>query len=436
MNNLSKRTNFAIRRERLYEYFEKQVSFERLLPPCLKVLSSQGPKKLSEQAFFHLLLKHEKLPINIPWQSRVVNLIPGRKICIKQIKGPFKYFLHKIELLDAPRGQVELVEEIYYQIPLSCAFMRPFVQKLLSHALHYRHECLKSDLEILARYPTEPLKIALSGSSGFVGAALKTFLSSAGHAVFPLVRKKDTSGIFWDYSKGLIDSEALENLDAFIHLAGENIASSLWSKAKKRKIYESRVLGTEFLVKTLNTLKKPPKTLISASAIGYYGDDFLARLCAAWEEKALSYKKGRVAIARIGLVLSPQGGALAKMLKAFRWGLGAFIGTGEQQMSWISLDDLIYAFYAFLSEKSFQGPINCTSPNPLSNKEFSQSLARVLQRPCLFSIPAFLLRQTLGEMAEATLLASHKIKPKRLEREQFPFQHPQLEQALQHLLGL
>lgn len=293
------------------------------------------------------------------------------------------------------------------------------------------------------------LNIAMTGATGLIGRELLSFLSRLGHRVFPLVRKVAKKGeIYWDFNAGKIELEKLEAMDAFIHLAGENIASRRWTKKKKEMIYKSRVEGTAFLIDALNGLKKPPRVFISASAIGYYGsqshlvedekmqagEGFLARVCEKWEEQAMRFKRGRVVLARFGLVLSPKGGMLHKMLLPFRWGLGAQLGSGKQLMSWISLDDAIHLIQHLLISPSIQGPVNVCTPNFVSNAEFSKVLAKVLGRPCFFSIPGFFLRFVFGEMAKEMLLSSIGAMPKKIQASGFSFFYPDLESALVHLL--
>ena len=255
----------------------------------------------------------------------------------------------------------------------------------------------------------------------------------------------------WDPAAGQIDAAALEGVDAAVHLAGENIASGRWTSSKKRRILESRVQGTRTLCDGLARLTCPPKALICASAIGYYGSrgdevlteesgpgtGFLADVCRAWEAAAEpAEKRGiRVVRLRIGVILSPAGGALAKMLLPFKLGAGGKIGDGKQYMSWIALDDLVVAIHHALVTESLSGPVNGVSPYPVANADFTRTLGRVLARPTLFPMPAFAARLAFGEMAKETLLASTRVDPARLRASGYKFRHPELEGALRHLLG-
>jgi uncharacterized protein (TIGR01777 family) len=248
-----------------------------------------------------------------------------------------------------------------------------------------------------------------------------------------------------------VDTAGLEGLDAAVHLAGENLATGRWTAEKKARIRESRVNGTRFLCEALVRLAQPPKALMCASAIGYYGDrgeailredspagsGFLAEVCRAWEgAAAAAVQQGiRVVHLRIGVVLSPAGGALAKMLTPFKMGLGGKIGSGQQYMSWIALDDLLGIIHHALTSDTLQGPVNAVAPQPVTNVEFTTTLGRVLARPTLLPMPAFAARLAFGEMAQELLLASTRVVPASLLASGYGFRYPELEGALRHLLG-
>jgi len=297
------------------------------------------------------------------------------------------------------------------------------------------------------------LKILISGSSGFVGSALVPFLATGGHEVVRLARARPIQGegvLLWDPARGLLDPAPLEGFDAIVHLSGESIAEGRWTHAKKARIRDSRVGPTDLLTRTIARLARPPRALLCASAIGYYGDrgeeiltedsppgkDFLARVCRDWEAaSAPAEQKGvRVARLRFGMILGATGGGLKKMLPPFRAGLGGRLGSGRQFRSWIALDDVMGAMEHALTAP-LAGSINVVGPLPVIDAEFARALGRVLRRPTFAAMPAFAARLVFGEMADALLLSSQRVEPKRLAASGYRFRHPELEEALRHLLG-
>ncbi len=298
------------------------------------------------------------------------------------------------------------------------------------------------------------MKILLTGASGLIGSALTAKLTDAEHEVTRLVRSspnRERREIQWDPSAGRLDAAALEGFDAVVHLAGESIATGRWTAAKKERIRSSRVQGTRLLAETLARLQRPPEILVSASAIGYYGDrgdeeldegsapgsGFLAEVCRQWEAAAEPAREAgiRVVHPRIGVVLSATGGALAKLVPMFRLGLGGPIGSGRQHVSWITLDDLVGAICHVIATGSLSGPVNAVAPEPATNREFARALGRALRRPARLPAPAFALRAMLGPMADELLLASTRVIPRRLVDSGFAFDDPDLEPAFRRLLA-
>lgn len=290
--------------------------------------------------------------------------------------------------------------------------------------------------------------IAVSGASGLVGGRLAQLLKAAGHTVLPISRRSvDSSTIVWDPDRGFVNPSRLEGVDAIVHLAGENIAAGRWSPAQKQKIRDSRVLGTRSLVASLKGLTKPPRTLVCASAIGFYGDrgdevlneqsapgtGFLVDVCREWEAAAAAGTElgMRVVQVRLGVVLSAQGGALQKMLFPFRMGAGGIVGSGRQYWSWISVTDAARIFAFCVENPGISGPVNAVSPHTATNFDFTKTLGAVLRRPTIFPLPGFMAKIVLGEMAGPLLLASARVTPDALRKAGFTFSQPGLRECLE-----
>lgn len=299
------------------------------------------------------------------------------------------------------------------------------------------------------------MKILISGASGLVGKHLIPTLKAKGHEVHRLVRQKPNGAdeIRWDSEKGFSYGELpkLENFDAVIHLAGDNVASENWSAEKKRRIKESRTTGTRVLVDALKNLKNPPKHFISASAIGFYGnrgdetvnessakgEGFFPEVCSEWENEIVKAEQfARVAFLRIGVVLAKDGGAIAKMLTPFDFGVGGKIGSGKQYMSWIAIDDLVRIFHFLLQKEELKGAFNAVAPNAVTNLEFTKTFGSVLKRPTFIPIPEFAIKLLFGEMGKSVLLEGARVYPQRLLDAKFKFEYETLEPAMKHILGI
>ncbi len=297
------------------------------------------------------------------------------------------------------------------------------------------------------------MKIAITGASGLIGRALSSSLNASGHTVVPVVRRAVTDGsaaITWNPADGTIDAAGFEGIDAVVHLAGAGIGDKRWSEAYKREILESRTKGTELLATTLASLDAPPKVMVSGSAIGFYGDtgdsavdesappgtDFLAKVCVDWEAAAApAIEAGiRVPFLRTGIVLSRDGGALAKMLPLFRFGLGGRMGSGRQWWSWISMADEIGAI-RWLIDHDISGPVDATAPNPVTNRDFTKALGTAMHRPTLAPVPSFGPKILLGsELADALLFTSARVLPGVLTSSGYSFAHPTIDDALRDVL--
>ena len=289
--------------------------------------------------------------------------------------------------------------------------------------------------------------VAVTGATGLIGSALVDQLRASGSRVRRLVRsaRAGADDVQWDPMRGVLAPDALEGVDAIVHLAGENLAQR-WTAERKRAILESRVRSTELLARTIARMTRKPRVMVSGAAVGFYGDrgdemldedstsgtDFLAGVVREWEGATRGAADAGVRVVRIrtGVVLSPKGGALERLLLPFRLGVGGPIGSGRQWMSWISLHDHVRAMMHAIATDGLAGPVNLVSPNPVTNAEFAATLGRVLSRPAIVPLPSFALELVYGEMARATILSGQRVQPKALLKSGFVFELPTLEEAL------
>lgn len=397
-------------------------------------------------------------PIRLTWIARHTDFQPGCSFVDYQESGPFRSWRHTHRVIpDGPERSI-LQDEIEYELPLgklgqflASSFMR---SKLETH-FNYRHRITEHDLrahhQVMKR---KTMRILVSGAGGLVGASLGSFLKAGGHTVVPLRRSSSGSGqeaVIWDPVARTCDPAQFNGFDAVIHLAGENIAGGRWNARRKAEIRRSRVDDTRYLAEILAGLSQPPRQLICASAIGYYGPrdsqplneysaggtSFLAKVCRDWELAAEPAQKAGIAVShlRFGIILSPAGGALAKMLLPFKMGAGGVLGSGKQYMSWVTLDDVVGAIHHTLAHPDLTGPINVTAPEPVTNAVFTKTLGKVLKRPTIFPVPAFAARLAFGEMADELLLTGSRVLPEKLLGTGYQFQYPDLEAGLRHLLG-
>jgi uncharacterized protein (TIGR01777 family) len=451
MRSFTRRSLLPANAEEVFRWHERPGAFERLNTPWepARVLSRTGGLDGGR-----LVLRVGPGPLKLTWIAQHQDYVEGRLFRDVQVKGPFSQWTHTHSFEAGPSGSSWLEDRVDYDLPLRSPVGGSWVAGMLEEMFTYRHRTTEADLRAHAECRGgSAMKVVLTGSSGLIGGALVPFLTTGGHEVVRLVRSapKGPHEASWDPSSGRLDPSALAGAEGVVHLAGESIADGRWSAARKARLRTSRLGSTRLLAETLAAMDRRPRVLVCASAIGYYGDradallteasppgeGFLAELCQEWEEAAEPARRAgiRVVHLRIGIVLSPSGGALGKMLLPFKLGAGGRIGEGRQYMSFIGLDDLLDVIHRALTDARLSGPVNAVSPQPVTNREFTRVLGRVLGRPTLAPVPALAVRLAFGEMADELLLSSTRVAPARLLAVGHAFRHPDLEGALRHLLG-
>lgn len=440
--------------EDVFKWHARPGALERLSPPWdpIEVIEHHGG--INKDA--SVLLKMKAGPFCYRWAAEHTDYVKNRLFRDRQKRGPFAFWTHTHTFQPDRSGGCVMKDQIQYALPFD-PISRPFIsiiQKKLKSIFDYRHTTLAHDLTLHnARPKKQPLNIVISGASGLIGRAIIPFFTTGGHQVTRLVRHKNSSPnqLCWDPVAGKLECSALKNSDVIINFSGENIGQGRWTKAKKRKIMQSRIKTTTLLSETIANLKPPPKVFLNASAVGYYGNqgdltqtednvcgaDFISEVCSDWEKATVvAQKRGiRVVFLRIGVVLTPCGGALKKMLFPFKMGIGGKFGSGQQYISFIGIDDVIGAIYHIINNDSLEGPVNIVAPQPVTNLKFTKTLGKVLKRPTLFTIPEIAIKSVFGEMGQEILLSGTRVEPQKLLASGYTFRNPDLEGVLRHLLG-
>jgi len=449
-----KRSTMPVPVDELYAWHARPGAFERLAPPWqrLRVVEHRGTIGDGDR----LVLEYGLGPVKRHWVAVHKDHVEGRGFTDVQEEGPFARWQHEHRFAADGDASSLLEDHVEYELP-GPAVVRGAAagaaDRRLQRLFEFRHARTRDDLERHAAYREMPrLRVAITGGSGFVGGWLAAFLTTGGHEVVRLTRRRDPGAgwVHWDPSAGVIDAASLEGVDAVVHLAGTTIAG-LWTPRRRRDILESRRQGTELIACTAAALERPPKVIVSASAVGWYGSrgeeelvedsgpgaGFLAEVCRVWEDSLAPAREAgvRVVSTRFGLVLGGAGGLLAAMLPAFKLAAGARFGSGDQWMSWVAIDDVLGAVLHALQDDTIEGPVNVTAPAPVSNREFTKTLARVLHRPALLAAPRAVLERGLGEMGHDLLLTSQRVRPARLTAAGFTWLFPDLEVALRFELG-
>jgi hypothetical protein len=437
----------------LYAYHSRPASFQRLLPPWLDVRVIGQPEEIVDGSRFVFEVRCGLS--RRPWVSETRDHVKGRQFTDIQVEGPLVSWEHTRRFLKRSEGESELVDHVDYRLPARRLIGAPWPMDPMPHLqriFRFRHARTRLDLMRHSVWSARPrLKVAVAGAGGLIGQALVAYLRVGGHEVHRLVRRPATAydEISWDPGGGRLDPEDLEGVDAIVNLAGVSL-SSLWTTRRKEAIRASRVDATTTLVAAMRRMRRPPSVFVSASAIGAYGScgdallteatprgsGFLAEVCEAWEAAALTAGIAglRVVTPRFAIVVAGSGGVLASMLPVFRSGLGGRVGDGRQWWSWVELDDLLAALEWMIHDDALSGVVNVAAPEPVTNREFTQIMSRVLHRPAVLWAPRPFVRR-FGGMADEMLLASQRVVPEQLTQRGFRFAFGRLESALRHQLG-
>lgn len=452
------KVELAASRQEVMDWHERPSAFERLSPPWADVTCVERTGSIRDNSRVVLLIKQGA--VKIPWVLGHKDFVEGHQFCDYQIAGPFEFWqqTHRVEDVPDSKESCLLVDTVEFRPPLGAAGWisgATYVKAELARLFRYRHEVMRREVALRKRYFKRPLRILITGATGLVGRHLVAMLQTQGHEVLVLSRQTAVAGVknvAWDPLKGEIENiEVLENLDAIVHLSGRNVTAARWTLAEKQLIYESRIKSTSYLASLVQSLKNPPAAVVVASAMGYYGgrgsepltedssggSGFLAEVCRDWEAAAMPMEKTgtRLSLARIGAVLTPEGGALQKLLPVFSLGAGGPVGNGKQYFSWISIDDMCASIYHAICEESIRGPFNAVSPDCLTNSQFSRALGRVLKRPTILPVKESILRAIYGEAADALVLNSLRVLPQKLKQTGYQFFDPDLDGALRFMLG-
>ncbi|HSL94323.1 MAG TPA: TIGR01777 family oxidoreductase [Thermoleophilia bacterium] len=449
-----RRSTMPVSADELYAWHARPGAFERLAPPWqrLRVVERSGTIEDGDR----LVMEAPVGPAHVRWVAVHREHVPGRQFVDVQEKGPFALWRHRHAF--EPEGELQstLHDTVEYELPGPPAVTRAgagAAQRRLERLFAFRHERTRDDLERHLAFADRPrLRVAIAGASGFVGSHLTAFLTTGGHEVVRLTRRRDPGPgwVHWDPATGTVDQAALEGVDAVVNLAGTSLAW-LWTPARRRDILESRRQTTGLVATAAAALPRPPRVVISASAVGFYGSrgaeelteesaagqGFLPEVCKIWEDSLEPARAGgiRTVSLRFGLVWGGAGGMLPLMAMPFKAALGTRLGDGEQWMSWVAIDDLLGAALLALYDEGLSGPVNVTSPGPVTNRDFTRTLARVVRRPAPFAAPQGLLERGLGDMGRELLLTSQRVRPARLTAAGFRWLFPDLEAALRFELG-
>ena len=437
---------------RAFSWHERPAAVERSFPPRQRIetVARTGTIRDGDRITFCARVG----PIRMRWTVQHEGYRPPAEFGDRQVDGPYRSMNHRHFFRATGTASCEMTDRVQCEPGGMLTLLgRSRLQSTVQRSLEFYHERVRRDLDRHATAPPQPLRVLISGASGLIGGALTAFLDSGGHEVVRLVRRvpRSAAEIAWDPAAGQVDADALEGFDAVIHLAGENIGAGRWTAARRQRIRDSRVASTALLCGALGRLRRPPAVLVSASAIGFYGDadgvadeaapagtGFLAEVTAAWEQAAEPARAAgiRVAHARLGPVLSPAAGMLKRLLPVFAAGAGGVVGSGRQAISWIGLDDAVGALHFLIGNGQAHGAFNVVAPEAATNRQFTHALAAVLRRPAVARVPGIAIRLLLGEMGDQLILKGKAVLPARLTELGFRWLEPTLDGALRWELGM
>ena len=446
--------------ENVWAWYDSPGAFRRIMPEWEGIRPIEAGALVNDATTrFRVQLG----PLRPMWVARHYDVVAGEVFNDVMEKGPFGAWDHEHRFVSTGPETSEIHDTIQWRLPFHplTFWTAPFTVKgRMNQMFAYRTQRVQEDLRRIAMYGDQPKqRVLVSGSTGLIGMQLCAFLQAAGHEITRLIRPETTlppdarndACVKWNDQTGEVLEGSLEGFDTVIHLAGAGIGDKRWNAKRKALLKSSRIVPTEHLVRLFGTLDEPPKTFISGSAVGFYGDrkgepltedsssgvGFLSEMAQAWEAAAAPAQKLgiRTVWLRTGIITTPMGGALKPMLLPTLMGAGGPLGGGRQYISWISLHDHIYATYHLMMTPSCEGPYNLTAPDSVPQKRYAKTLAKVLLRPWFAPAPGFVLKIMFGELAQALLLEGQRVQPKRLLESGFTFQHEGLESCLRQCLG-
>lgn len=455
--------------EELFAWHGRPGALQRLVPPFdpVRVLSSEpAPDGNPIGDGARVLLRVGKGPFSVTWEALHSGYDPPHRFVDSQVRGPFSAWRHEHVVQPEDESAARIVDTVNYRLPLhalSGPIAGGFVRRKLEATFRYRHattiEDLRDHADARGRLGHElPLRFLVCGASGLVGRGLVALLTTGGHEVVRLVRREPRGDdeIRWDPAKGELDPAAVAAFDGVVNLSGASIAEGRWTDERKSVLAASRIDSTSTLVRALVDSGAPPRVYVQASATGFYDDGgfergetapldesaprgpgFLPELCERWEAEAAPLESAgvRTAFARFGVILSPAGGALAKLVPPFLMGAGGPVGTGRQGLCWVAYDDALAALLFLLTSEAASGPFNVVAPEPIVQRAFARELGSVLHRPAFLPLPGVAISALFGELGRTLLLRGPLVVPRRLEEAGFRWRLPTLDGALRHLLG-